>query len=87
MTDEDDFADRDADDPNPRTAPVVDIGKVCRGCKAEAAILHQDPDRPSDPARTICGKCQGERNRRIVDRMRPNKTDAPHETARKDNWR
>ena len=51
------------------------------------AMLHHDPDRPHEPARTICGACQGERNRKILDAIRPRKSDAPHETARKDGWR
>ena len=50
-------------------------------------MLHHDPDRPHEPARTICGACQGERNRKILDAIRPRKSDAPHETARKDGWR
>ena len=87
MSDEDDFADRDAEDVNPRATRATSLEKVCRGCKKEASMLHHDPDRPHEPARTICGACQGERNRKILDAIRPRKSDAPHETARKDGWR
>jgi len=85
VSDLDDFADRDRDDWPPKVTPIRG-DHDCRACKQPAPMLHPDPDRPNDPHRTICGVCQGERNRRIVDSNRPNKSDAPHETARKGSW-
>lgn len=65
--------------------PAVANTRICRACNADVAMLHHDPDRPDDPHRTVCGACQGERNRRIVGT--PNsKHEAPHETARKGKW-
>lgn len=46
-------------------------GKVCRRCNAVSAVLHHDPDRPTECQRVICGKCQGDANREIMDRVNP----------------
>lgn len=65
---------------------VVALGKVCRLCHAEVSMLHQDPDRVSEPRRTICGECQGKANRRIVDALPRGKGEAPHSKARRGDW-
>lgn len=38
----------------------------CRVCGADGVLLFQDPDRPTDCRRTVCGTCQGRANRRIL---------------------
>lgn len=45
-----------------RHAAAVTPSKVCRECREQATVLHQDP-RTTHPGRVICGVCQGRANR------------------------
>jgi hypothetical protein len=48
----------------------------CTSCGAQSQILLQDPSRQHDPRRTICGDCQGKKNREIVGWPKPVDVDA-----------
>ena len=69
-----------------KTKAAIDLSKVCRLCSEPCALLMQDPDKPSEPRRTICGECQGNANRRIVDALPRGKAETPASKARGGRW-
>lgn len=42
---------------------------ICRGCRNEVRVLVHDPNSPTEARRTVCGKCAGDANRRVLDSL------------------
>lgn len=51
--------------------------KTCRACQSETQILVHDPNDPTDCRRTVCGKCAGDSNRRVLDNLNRRGSDSP----------
>lgn len=44
-------------------------GKTCGSCRSEVQVLVHDPNDPMESRRTVCGKCAGDANRRVLDNL------------------